>query len=211
MLSQGGKPGAWKRALGGMHIVTSRLGALLLVAYVVVTSELPSVKLASIATGGSSSVLLLVCWKLLAVVRALRKAWQAPAGALGDAALAIWMGELAVGEGCSAGLSASGWCAMSPPEQWLVVGWLSNVALDFLSKMHFLMTLAITSWTDVRQRARHAATYLALLSLGMPFALGIVMAAALLSAPLLPVLGVPLFIVGFPRCEKRLRVMPSVT
>ena len=52
----------------------------------------------------------------------------------------------------------------------------------------------------VMQRARLASTYLALLFVGLPFALLIVAASAMLAAPLLPVLGVPLFIVGFPRC-----------
>ena len=69
---------------------------------------------------------------------------------------------------------------MSTCEQWLVAGWGINVFLDVVSKMQFLMTLAITSWTDVRQRARLASTYLTLLCLGLPFALVIVVAAAML-------------------------------
>lgn len=101
-----------------------------------------------------------------------------------------------------------GWCSMSPCEQWLFVGWGLSVIENFLSKMHFLVTLAVTSWTDARQRARLASSYLALLCVGLPFALVIVAASAMLAAPLLPVLGVPLFIVGFPRPKRH---WPSTT
>ena len=194
--AQGSAPG-WRRGLQAVHAGSARVGALLLVVYVIMVSGVASPSLASRTAESSNTVL--VVWRLLAVLRALRKAWQTPAGALSEAAVAIWVGDMGVHRGCSAGLGMAGWCAMSTCEQWLVVGWAINVLLDVVSKMQFLMTLAITSWTDVRQRARLASTYLTLLCLGLPFALVIVVAAAMLSAPLLPVLGVPLFIVGFPR------------
>jgi len=199
-LSPDSKPKPVHTFLRGIHAGLGRVGALFLVVYVILLSGLPSISLATGTTSDGSNAMLYV--KLVAIVRALRKAWQTPAGALSDAALAIWLGEIAIKSGCSVGLGVAGWCAMSPCEQWLVVGWLLNVGLDFVSKMHFLTTLAVTSWTDARQRARLASTYLALLCLFLPIVLVIVAAAAMLSAPLLPVLGVPLFLIGFPRPKR---------
>jgi hypothetical protein len=91
---------------------------------------------------------------------------------------------------------------VTPCEQWLAVGWALRVGSEFVSKMHFVLLLARTSWTDKRQRARLASVYLTLLCVGAPVALGIAAAAAMLSAPLLPLLGVPLFIVGYPRPKR---------
>jgi len=197
VLSAQGTAPAWRRGLQAVYTGSARVGALLLVVYVIMVSRVASPSLASRSADVSDRGIVL--WRMLATVRALRKAWQAPAGALSEAAVAIWVGEVDFHRGCSAGFGMGPWCAMSTCEQWLVAGWGINVFLDVVSKMQFLMTLAITSWTDVRQRARLASTYLTLLCLGLPFALVIVVAAAMLSAPILPVLGVPLFIVGFPR------------
>jgi len=199
-----GKPQPVRSALRVLHVAGCRVGSLVLVIYVLLLSTLPSV---SVATSSIGSVLLY--WRVLCVVRAMRKAWQAPAGALTEAAAAIWFAELVVGEGCSLGSGAGSWCALSPCEQWLIVGRVLGVGADALSKLHFMLTLAVTSWTDARQRARLASTYLALLVIGFPFALAIVLMAAALSAPLLPVLGVPLFIIGFPRPKRHWPSMPG--
>jgi hypothetical protein len=199
--SASGRASPAHQVLQQCFVAAARLGGLALVIHVLMLSKLLAGTPNGAALGGGSSAgsPALVCWKLLAVTRALRKAWQTPAGALTEAALAILVGNLAFSEGCSAGLGANGWCALSPCEQWLVAGWGLSVLHEMLAKMHFLVTLALTSWTDARQRARLASTYLALLVLGSPIALAILAAAAVLAAPLLPVLGVPLFIVGFPR------------
>ena len=200
-LSADGKLQPARNVLRMVHVAASRLGSLVLVIYVVVVSSVPSMSAVSLASGGASGSLLLA-WKLLCIVRAVRKAWQSPAGALTEAAVATWVGETIVSEGCSLGLSATGWCALGPCEQWLIVGRVLGIAADVVCKLHFLVTLAVTSWTDARQRARLASTYLALLVVGAPFVLVIVVAAATLSAPLLPVLGVPLFVIGFPRPKR---------
>lgn len=82
------------------------------------------------------------------------------------------------------------------------VGLLIDRLTQFLAKLKFTLTVLVTSWTEKKQRRQSAGTLLALnASLG-PLVLAVVALSALLSAPLLPLFTLPIFLVGFPRPQR---------
>lgn len=70
---------------------------------------------------------------------------------------------------------------------------------QFLLKLKFALTVLITSWTETKQRRQSAGALLALNVALCPLLVAVVMLSALLSAPLLPLFTLPVFLVGFPR------------
>lgn len=74
-----------------------------------------------------------------------------------------------------------------------------NRVSQFVCKLSFALTVLITSWTESKQRRQSAGTLLALNAALFPVLLGVVALSALLSAPLLPLFTLPVFLVGFPR------------
>lgn len=81
---------------------------------------------------------------------------------------------------------------------WQVALIISRVS-QFVSKLHFALTVLITSWTESKQRRQSAGTLLAINAALCPLLLAVVVLSALLSAPLLPLFTLPVFLVGFPR------------
>uniref|UniRef100_A0A8C2HL73 Pecanex-like protein n=1 Tax=Cyprinus carpio TaxID=7962 RepID=A0A8C2HL73_CYPCA len=74
-----------------------------------------------------------------------------------------------------------------------------NRVSQFVCKLSFALTVLITSWTESKQRRQSAGTLLAINAALCPVLLGVVALSALLSAPLLPLFTLPVFLVGFPR------------
>uniref|UniRef100_A0A8C2ZF69 Pecanex-like protein n=1 Tax=Cyclopterus lumpus TaxID=8103 RepID=A0A8C2ZF69_CYCLU len=66
----------------------------------------------------------------------------------------------------------------------------------------FTLTVLVTSWTEKKQRRQSAGTLLALNASLCPLLLAVVTLSALLSAPLLPLFTLPIFLVGFPRPQR---------
>ena len=60
----------------------------------------------------------------------------------------------------------------------------------------------VTSWTEKKQRRQSAGALLALNASLFPLLLSVVALSALLSAPLLPLFTLPVFLVGFPRPQR---------
>ncbi|NXI16027.1 PCX4 protein, partial [Irena cyanogastra] len=81
----------------------------------------------------------------------------------------------------------------------LLVGLLRDRLFQFLSKLHFAITILLTSWTEKKQRRRSSAALIALNVAFFPVLLALVAVSALLSSPLLPLFTLPVFLVGFPR------------
>ncbi|NXU39961.1 PCX4 protein, partial [Drymodes brunneopygia] len=81
----------------------------------------------------------------------------------------------------------------------LLVGLLRDRLLQFLSKLHFAISILLTSWTEKKQRRRSSAALIALNVAFFPVLLALVAVSALLSSPLLPLFTLPVFLVGFPR------------
>lgn len=82
------------------------------------------------------------------------------------------------------------------------VGLLMDRLSQFLAKLKFTLTVLVTSWTEKKQRRQSAGTLLALNASLWPLVLAVVMLSALLSAPLLPLFTLPIFLVGFPRPQR---------
>ncbi|TNN84213.1 Pecanex-like protein 4 [Liparis tanakae] len=68
--------------------------------------------------------------------------------------------------------------------------------------LKFTLTVLVTSWTEKKQRRQSAGTLLALNASLCPLLLAVVTLSALLSAPLLPLFTLPIFLVGFPRPQR---------
>ncbi|MEQ2180489.1 hypothetical protein GOODEAATRI_001716 [Goodea atripinnis] len=95
-----------------------------------------------------------------------------------------------------------GWDTLGTGVQLLLVGLLMDRLSQFLAKLKFTLTVLVTSWTEKKQRRQSAGTLLALNASLWPLVLAVVMLSALLSAPLLPLFTLPIFLVGFPRPQR---------
>lgn len=98
------------------------------------------------------------------------------------------------------------WCfsrsQLSISASGLQVGLLIDRLTQFLAKLKFTLTVLVTSWTEKKQRRQSAGTLLALNASLCPLLLAVVTLSALLSAPLLPLFTLPIFLVGFPRPQR---------
>lgn len=79
------------------------------------------------------------------------------------------------------------------------VSLVSDRLSQFLLKLKFALTVLITSWTETKQRRQSAGALLGLNVALCPLLVGVLVLSALLSAPLLPLFTLPVFLVGFPR------------
>ncbi|XP_039993044.1 pecanex-like protein 4 [Xiphias gladius] len=95
-----------------------------------------------------------------------------------------------------------GWDNLGTGVQLLLVGLLIDRLTQFLAKLKFTLTVLVTSWTEKKQRRQSAGTLLALNASLCPLLLVVVILSALLSAPLLPLFTLPIFLVGFPRPQR---------
>ncbi|XP_042302006.1 pecanex-like protein 4 isoform X2 [Sceloporus undulatus] len=81
----------------------------------------------------------------------------------------------------------------------LLVGIIRNRLFQFVSKLRFVLTVLLTSWTEKKQRRKSTATLITLNIVFFPVVLALVALSALLSSPLLPLFSLPVFLIGFPR------------
>lgn len=79
------------------------------------------------------------------------------------------------------------------------IGIMRDRLLQFLTKLQFAMTVLLASWTEKKQHRRTTTTLCVLNAVFAPLVLVIIVLSALLSAPLLPLFTLPVFLVGFPR------------
>ncbi|XP_061824841.2 pecanex-like protein 4 isoform X1 [Nerophis lumbriciformis] len=128
--------------------------------------------------------------------RAFRVAWQSSEDALLQIIVIIIV-RLAAGNN-----TLPGWDNLGTGVQLLLVGLLMDRLTQFLAKLKFTLTVLVTSWTEKKQRRQSAGTLLALNASLCPLLLAVVTLSALLSAPLLPLFTLPIFLVGFPRPQR---------
>ncbi|XP_038192246.1 pecanex-like protein 4 isoform X2 [Arvicola amphibius] len=81
----------------------------------------------------------------------------------------------------------------------LLIGIMRDRLLQFLTKLQFAVTVLLASWTEKKQHRRTTTTLCVLNAVFAPFVLVLIVLSALLSAPLLPLFTLPVFLVGFPR------------
>ncbi|MGH0169665.1 UNVERIFIED_CONTAM: hypothetical protein FKN15_071408 [Acipenser sinensis] len=79
------------------------------------------------------------------------------------------------------------------------VGIIWDRLIQFLSKLKFALTILISSWTEKKQRRKSTATLITINAVLFPMLLAVIALSAVLSAPLLPLFTLPVFLVGFPR------------
>lgn len=128
--------------------------------------------------------------------RAFRVVWQSSEDALLQMAVVILV-RLAAGN-----KALPGWDSLGTGVQLLLVGLLIDRLTQFIAKLKFTLTVLVTSWTEKKQRRQSAGTLLALNASLCPLLLAVVTLSALLSAPLLPLFTLPIFLVGFPRPQR---------
>ncbi|XP_066535867.1 pecanex-like protein 4 [Hoplias malabaricus] len=125
--------------------------------------------------------------------RAFRVVWQSSEDALLQMVVVVFV-RLADGEG-----TAYHWHQLGIGVQLILVSLVSDRFSQFLAKLKFALTVLITSWTETKQRRQSAGALLVLNGALCPLLLAVVLLSALLSAPLLPLFTLPVFLVGFPR------------
>ncbi|KAM4542607.1 pecanex-like protein 4 [Odontesthes bonariensis] len=128
--------------------------------------------------------------------RAFRVVWQSSEDALLQMVVVVFV-RLAAGNN-----TLPGWGNLGTGAQLLLVGLLIDRLGQFLAKLKFTLTVLVTSWTEKKQRRQSAGTLLALNASLCPLLLAVVTLSALLSAPLLPLFTLPIFLVGFPRPQR---------
>ncbi|XP_069008346.1 pecanex-like protein 4 [Embiotoca jacksoni] len=128
--------------------------------------------------------------------RAFRVVWQSSDDALLQMVVVVLV-RLAAGNNV-----LPGWDNCGTGVQLLLVGILMDRLTQFLAKLKFTLTVLVTSWTEKKQRRQSAGTLLALNASLCPLLLAVVTLSALLSAPLLPLFTLPIFLVGFPRPQR---------
>uniref|UniRef100_A0AAX7SS86 Pecanex-like protein n=1 Tax=Astatotilapia calliptera TaxID=8154 RepID=A0AAX7SS86_ASTCA len=128
--------------------------------------------------------------------RAFRVGWQSSEDALLQMVVVILV-RLAAGNNV-----LPGWDDLGTGVQLLLVGLLFDRVTQFLAKLKFTLIVLVTSWTEKKQRRQSAGTLLALNASLCPLVLAVVIVSALLSAPLLPLFTLPIFLVGFPRPQR---------
>ncbi|XP_061552396.1 pecanex-like protein 4 [Phycodurus eques] len=128
--------------------------------------------------------------------RAFRMVWQSSEDALLQVVVVIIV-RLAAGNN-----RLPGWDSLGTGVQLLLIGLLMDRLTQFLAKLKFTLTVLVTSWTEKKQRRQSAGTLLALNASLCPLLLAVVTLSALLSAPLLPLFTLPIFLVGFPRPQR---------
>uniref|UniRef100_A0A8C5DVJ8 Pecanex-like protein n=1 Tax=Gouania willdenowi TaxID=441366 RepID=A0A8C5DVJ8_GOUWI len=128
--------------------------------------------------------------------RAFRVVWQSSEDALLQMVVVILV-RLAAGSS-----ELRGWDDLGTGVQLFLVGLLVDRLTQFLAKLKFTLTVLVTSWTEKKQRRQSAGTLLALNASLCPLLLAVVTLSALLSAPLLPLFTLPIFLVGFPRPQR---------
>uniref|UniRef100_A0A8C1ES01 Pecanex-like protein n=1 Tax=Cyprinus carpio carpio TaxID=630221 RepID=A0A8C1ES01_CYPCA len=121
---------------------------------------------------------------------AFRMVWQSSEAALLEMVLVVVI-RLAGGH------RVARWNELGTTVHLILV--IVNRVSQFVSKLSFALTVLITSWTESKQRRQSAGTLLALNAALFPVLLGVVALSSLLSAPLLTLFTLPVFLVGFPR------------
>ncbi|XP_052007055.1 pecanex-like protein 4 [Xyrauchen texanus] len=124
--------------------------------------------------------------------RAFRVVWQSSEAALLQMVVVVIIRF-------AGGHRVTRWHELGTEVQLILVSLIVNRVSQFVYKMSFALTVLITSWTESKQRRQSAGTLLALNVALCPLLLAVVALSALLSAPLLPLFTLPVFLVGFPR------------
>ncbi|XP_061168054.1 pecanex-like protein 4 [Saccostrea echinata] len=171
------------------RIVLNWVAPLTMLAYasLLVTSSDPS----SVSATKNLSTITSV-WYIFGVVRIFRAIWQNTANSLL---------EISITHIILVTVTSTSDLILFPILS-LLIGLCRDRATQFLNKLYFCMTILITSWTDKKQRRGSTVALIGVSVFLFPLVLSMITLASALSAPLLPLFTLPLFVMGFPRPNK---------
>eukprot|EP01105_Mastigella_eilhardi_P007797 TRINITY_DN1949_c0_g1_i2.p1 TRINITY_DN1949_c0_g1~~TRINITY_DN1949_c0_g1_i2.p1 ORF type:complete len:724 (-),score=161.24 TRINITY_DN1949_c0_g1_i2:58-2229(-) len=140
-----------------------------------------------------------IWWQCVLVNRAMRWSWQEPMMMLMDLAV-----ECAItAPARQSWLQGAGWGPQCPLSLALLIVSLGRSwAYDLAEKLHFIVISVYVVLTEWKLRFRFYRVVLAAELALLPLAACVILAAVVLSAPLVPFLGIPLFLLGFPRPQR---------
>ncbi|XP_072895655.1 pecanex-like protein 4 [Hemitrygon akajei] len=128
--------------------------------------------------------------------RAFRMVWQHTENALLEVVV------IAIVQLATLHSSLVWWSNLGTGIQLLMVGIIRDRFFQAVTKFKFALTVLISSWTEKKQRRKSSSTIIILNIILFPVVLTIIALASALSAPLLPLFTLPVFLVGFPRPNK---------
>lgn len=99
------------------------------------------------------------------------------------------------------------WCVVYPfdstnwdlPLLLLYAALVNDRFLQFRHKMHYIISSIVAVWRQKKLRFPYYKFLLVLEIVFFPFLVALVVVSCALSAPIMPFLGIPLFVIGFPR------------
>ncbi|XP_002735175.1 pecanex-like protein 4 [Saccoglossus kowalevskii] len=128
----------------------------------------------------------------LATVRALRWCWQSTTHSLLEISI-VHLINMAVG------VTTGWWYDLGMGLQLLLIGLIRDRFYQLLDQLYFIFAVLITSYSEKKQR-RSSTIPMIIVSLCIfPIILAVMFTCVALSAPLLPLFTLPVFILGFPR------------
>lgn len=100
--------------------------------------------------------------------------------------------------------SGSVWMNLGVGIQTLIVGLILDVCGDLLLKLHFVITISLTFIFNDRNKLQHWLHVLVIVGslLLLPLSLTAILLSSIISAPLLPLFTLPVFLVSFPRTKR---------
>ncbi|XP_069772406.1 pecanex-like protein 4 [Narcine bancroftii] len=128
--------------------------------------------------------------------RAFRMVWQNTENALLEVVM------IAIVRLATLHSSLVWWNNLGTGIQLLMIGIIRDRLFQAISKLKFALTVLISSWTEKKQRRKSSSAIIILNIILFPVVLMIIALASALSAPLLPLFTLPVFLVGFPRPNK---------
>ena len=96
----------------------------------------------------------------------------------------------------------STWISFDAGTKLLIIGISRDRAIQLMDKIYFYYTLLITSWTEKKQRRKSTVPMMIVSFVLFPLVYTVIVLATLLSAPLLPMFTLPIFLIGYPRPKR---------
>ncbi|XP_038071553.1 pecanex-like protein 4 [Patiria miniata] len=129
----------------------------------------------------------------LGCVRALRWIWQDTPGALLELSIVHLINSILSID------PSSWWVTAGLGIQQLLVGAVLSRLFELLDKLYCFLVILVTSYSIEKQRRSSSMPLIVITVILLPLVLVIIAIATVLSAPLLPLFTLPIFLVGFPR------------
>ncbi|XP_012939720.1 pecanex-like protein 4 [Aplysia californica] len=174
------------------RILLNWVSPLLMVVYLSLRVKAADVMSDSLISGRST---VLGVFYVFGVVRAFRWSWQSTTHALLETSVVhILLVTLSDSTLVTSDLSA--------PTLLLIASVARDRFYQLLNKLYLALALAVTSWTDRKQRRGSTMPLIALNLVFLPVLLAVVAMASALSAPLLCLFTLPLYFIGYPRLSR---------